>query len=66
VDALVEEGLLLPQEKPLLEDRPAKAMIAWGWRVAPFNGAANDIQLTIVWRINLVQQKAPSTLSFSF
>jgi hypothetical protein len=35
LDPLVEDGLLLPFEKPLLDGRPAKAMIVWSWCVSP-------------------------------
>jgi hypothetical protein len=37
LDPLVEEGLLLPYEKPLLDGRPAKAMVVWSWCVS-FDG----------------------------
>jgi hypothetical protein len=33
LSALVKEGLLLEHEVELLEDRPSKAMIVWGWCV---------------------------------
>jgi hypothetical protein len=33
LEPLVEEGLLLPYEKPLLDGRPAKAMVVWSWCV---------------------------------
>lgn len=33
LSGLVAEGLILPHEIQLLQDRPAKAMIVWGWCV---------------------------------